>query len=133
MPPSPELRRFRRREKTTVIAVQLALETDGFTYVKWGGEQRCKGGDWIVDNAGETYTIDAESFARTYREVGRGLYEKSAPVWARRAESDGAIPTKEGASAYAAGDWLVFNEPDGTDGYAMPAERFESLYEPDGD
>ena len=31
-----------------VHAVQLDLETDGFTYRKWGAEQRCKRGDWLV-------------------------------------------------------------------------------------
>lgn len=125
-----ELARYRRRAKSTITAVRLDLETEGFTYEKWGGTQTCKRGDWVVNNGGEVYTIDAASFAQTYREVGPGVYEKDAPVWAERAESAGAIPTKEGASAYAAGDMLVYNNADRTDGYAMPAERFDSLYEP---
>jgi hypothetical protein len=32
-----------------------------------GAEQRCKRGDWLVDNGGEVYTVDGDSFARTYR------------------------------------------------------------------
>ncbi len=59
--------RYRKKSDSYVIAVQLDLDTDGFTYRKWGGEQRCKIGDWIVDNRGDIYTVDGEVFARTYR------------------------------------------------------------------
>ena len=34
----------------------------------------------------------------------------------------GTIPTKEGSTEYKPGDFLVFNDPDKEDGYAMPAE-----------
>jgi hypothetical protein len=37
-----------------VIAVRLDLETDGFSYRKWGDTQRCKAGDFIVSNDGDT-------------------------------------------------------------------------------
>jgi len=124
------LREYRRRERTTITAVRLDLETEGFTYQKWGGTQRCKAGDWIVDNAGDTYTIDAEVFANTYRKVGPGVYEKVATVWAQRAESAGVIRTKEGSTEYEAGDVLVYNDAERRDGYAMKAETFDSLYEP---
>jgi len=125
-----QLRRFRRKSGTTVTAVRLDLECTGFSYEKWGSTQYCKRGDWIVNNAGDTYSVDAQSFADTYQELRPGLYEKRGDVWARYADSDGSIATKEGRTAYAAGDVLVFNNPAGGDGYAMPAERFESLYEP---
>lgn len=125
-----QIAKYRRRQRTTVTAVRLDLDTDGFDYRKWGGVQRCKPGDWIVSNAGDTYTVDADVFARTYREVGPGVYEKVAPVWAERAEAAGTIRTKEGATDYAAGDWLVFNDPSRKDGYAMSAAKFASLYEP---
>jgi hypothetical protein len=119
---------YRRRDETDVIAVRLDLETDGFTYRKWGGAQVCKRGDWLVDNAGDVYTVDAETFARTYAPVGRGVYRKTAGVWAERATADGAIRTKEGVTHYRAGDWLVFNDADGADGYAMEEEAFRRLY-----
>jgi hypothetical protein len=48
------LKEFRRRERTTVAAVRLDLETEGFTYRKWGGPQQCKGGDWIVHSGDDT-------------------------------------------------------------------------------
>jgi hypothetical protein len=124
-----ELEKYVRKDRTAVTAVRLDLETDGFTYEKWGATQRCKPGDWIVGNDGETYTIDAESFAKTYRKVGEGRYEKRE-VWAERAEAAGAMPTKEGSTDYSAGDMLVYNDADRRDGYAMPAQKFDSLYRP---
>lgn len=57
-----------------MVAFQLDLDTDGFTYRKWGAEQRCKRGDWLVDNGGDCYTVGAEAFARTYRRVSPGAY-----------------------------------------------------------
>lgn len=124
------LREFRRKDATPVIAVRLDLDTKGFSYTKWGGVQRCKAGDWIVRNGAETYTVDAETFARTHREVRPGTFVKHASVWAERATAAGSIRTKEGATAYSAGDMLVFNDAARDDGYAMPAERFDALYEP---
>jgi len=125
-----ERRKYRKRADAFVIAVRLDLDTDGFTYRKWDDVQTCKPGDWIVDNEGDVYTVDAETFRRTYREVERGRWVKAAPVWAEVAETDGKIRTKEGATHYRAGDYIVFNEPDGGDGYAVTAEKFRSMYEP---
>ena len=114
--------------------MQLDLDTDGFTYRKWGGEQACKRGDWLVNNGGDVYTVDAATFARTYVPVSLGVYRKATAVWAERATADGAIRTSEGATHYRAGDWLVFNSADGTDGYAMTDETFRRLYaEADGE
>ena len=127
-----ELRKYRRKERTLIAAVRLDLETDGFTYRKWGGSQTCKPGDWLVNNGGDVYTIDAATFAETYRPVSLGVYEKVAAVWAEQASAAGAAPTKEGSTAYEAGDFLVYNRADRTDGYAMSAEQFEALYEPAG-
>ena len=69
-------------------------------------------------------------FARTYGMISPGLYEKTTSVWARVAESPGTITTKEGETRYAAGDMIVFNDPEGRDGYAMRVETFAELYEP---
>ena len=78
-------RAYVKREAQGVIAVQLDLVTQGFTYEKWGGTQTCKPGDWIVNNAGDTYTIDRASFARTYQATSPGNYVKISPVWAEPA------------------------------------------------
>ena len=122
-------RTYVKREAQTVIAVQLDLDTKGFTYEKWGGTQTCKPGDWIVSNAGDTYTVDRESFASTYRAAGHGEYVKIAPVYAEVAANAGDVTTKEGTTHYAAGDYLVYNEPDGGDPYAVSKENFERMYQ----
>lgn len=126
--------RYRRRPDQAVTAVRLALDFDGFLcYRKWGHEQRAQAGDWLVDNGGEVYTVAADSFARSYRELSPGRWIKAAPVWAERAARAGSVATKEGLSAYQAGDWLVSNGADGSDAYAIAAARFEQLYEPDSE
>ena len=128
-----ELRRYRRKPGTAVIAVQLDLDTEGFSYRKWGATQQCKAKDWIVNNAGDTYSVDAATFAKTYREQSPGRYVKAGHVFAERAAAAGSIKTKEGQTAYHAGDMLVFNEPNRGDGYAVSAEKFDQLYEADPD
>jgi hypothetical protein len=110
--------------------VQLDLETTGFTYQKWGNAQQCKPGDWLVNNDGDTYTVDRQTFERTYRATGPGTYVKVTPVWADVADTPGVIRTKEGGTRYLAGDYLVYNEPDGGDGYAVSKDKFERMYEP---
>src|SRR4029077_16160538 len=116
-----------------VVAIRLSVDTDGFVYRKWGAEQRAKPGDWLVDNGGDIYTVDADVFARTYRKVGSapGAYVKPTPVWARKAETAGAVPTKEGQTNYQAGDYIVSNTSDDSDQYAISAAKFEALYMPD--
>ncbi len=125
-----ERKKYVKREKSQVTAVQLDLDTPGFAYQKWGHEQHCKAQDWIVNNDGDVYTVDKESFAKTYRQVSPGLYQKVGPVWAEVAASDGSIDTKEGTTTYKAGDYLVFNDEDGKDGYAVDKGTFEEMYEP---
>ncbi len=127
---TPLLKRYRTRPDHPVAAVRLDLDTEGFAYRKWGGLQRAKAGDWLVDNAGDCYTVDAEVFARTYRRVAPGQYVKDTPVWACVATTSGAVRTKEGESHYAPGDVIVSNQPDGSDAWCMTAERFAALYEP---
>ncbi|MCY1542070.1 hypothetical protein D9M68_777950 [compost metagenome] len=123
--------RYRKRPDQFVVAVQLNLETPSFTYRKWGAEQRCKSGDWLVVNAGDTYTVDAEVFARTYRAVGEGHYVKSTPVWAEVARDAGSVRTKEGESHYGPGDYVVSNNEDGSDAYCVSRAKFEAMYEID--
>src|SRR4030095_14555782 len=112
------------------VAVQLDLETPGFSYRKWGDTQTCKRGDWVVNNDGDVYTVDRESFARTYEPTGQGTYVKRTPVWAEVAPAAGEGRTKEGATHYEAGDYLVSNDPDGSDAYAVAKDVFERMYEP---
>lgn len=121
-------RRYIHRPERSVVAVRLALDTDGLVYRKWEGEQRAKAGDWLVDNDGDVYTVDADVFERTYRQTGTGTYVKTTPIWAGQASRAGSIKTKEGVTHYEAGDYLVSNNSDGSDEYAISATKFESLY-----
>lgn len=122
------LGKYLRRDNTPVTAVQLDLDLERFTYRKWGGVQTASAGDWLVNNDGDVYTVDRESFEHSYRQVSPGIYKKFAPVWARRAGTAGKMPTREGETRYEAGDMLVFNDPEERDGYAMSAETFGKLY-----
>ncbi len=125
-------RKFIPRPDRPVTAVQLALDTDGLVYRKWGGEQRAKPNDWLVNNAGEVYTVDASSFAATYRAIDPagmpGLYVKTTPVWAIEATAAGAVETREGRSQYEAGDFIVSNTPNGDDSYAVARDIFHGRY-----
>jgi len=125
----PIRRKYLHKPTFFVTAVQLDLDTEGFAYNKWGGRQACKRGDWLVDNHGDKYTVAQESFAKTYKFVSPGVYTKSAPVWAEVADKPGKIKTSEGETAYAAGDYLVANNEDGSDGYAVSAAKFRELYD----
>jgi hypothetical protein len=129
---SMALREYKRRAGSNVFAVRLDLDTEGFTYSKWGETQRCKRGDWIVLNGADTYTVDGDVFARTYQLVSGAEYRKAGTVWAQQAASAGSISTKEGATQYAQGDYVVYNDREQTDGYAMSRAKFEEFYEPVG-
>jgi len=124
-------KRYRTKAGIFITAVQLDLDFDGFTFRKWGADQRCKPGDWLANNRGDTYTIDGEVFARTYRKLGPGVYRKATPIWAEVATVPGKVNTLEGESHYDAGDYIVSNNEDGSDAYCMSAEKFLATYEPD--
>jgi hypothetical protein len=121
--------RYVKRATSFVVAVQLDLQTKGFTYEKWGGTQTCKQGDWLVSNSGDTYTVDRDSFDRTYKNLGPGLYRKTAPIWAEVAQQAGTVETKEGVTSYKPGDYLVSNDQEGKDSYAVSKTSFEAMYE----
>ncbi len=121
--------RYRKKPDQAVTAIKLDLETPGLKFKKWGAQQRASRGDWLVDNDGEVYTVEARSFARTYRKVGPGRYVKKTPVWAELATRAGSIATKEGSSRYRRGDYIVYNERNGGDGYAVAAARFRRMYQ----
>lgn len=53
--------KYLKRSTEFVVAIQIDLDMDGFTYQKWGGTQRCKRGDWLVNNNGDLYTVDGDT------------------------------------------------------------------------
>ena len=111
-----------------ITAVQMTLDTDGFEYNKWDGTQKCNRGDWIVDNNGDCYTINNESFKATYKNTSEGRYKKIAHVWAEQASEAGSIATREGSTSYVSGDYIVYNSGDESDAYAVSKEKFEAMY-----
>jgi len=121
-------KRYVKNVDQIITAVQLNLDTAGFEYQKWDGVQQCGSGDWIVDNDGDCYTINEESFANTYQMVAAGRYKKTAYVWAEQASEAGTITTREGSTSYSRGDYIVYNSSDESDGYAVAKEKFESMY-----
>lgn len=127
--PMAKLHCYKKNATAYVIAVKIDLDTDGFTYRKWGSLQTCKSGDWLVCNQGDTYTIDQETFSDSYEQISPGLYIKTNIVWAEVAEDSGVIKTKEGETHYRSGDYLVYNSEGREDGYAMDPATFKSLYE----
>lgn len=132
-PGAGERKRYRQKGGHQVSAIRLNLDLQSFAYRKWGAMQTGKPGDWLVESDGSVHTVDAHSFARTYRQVGPGRYEKHTTVWAEPAARAGWIRTLEGETHYEAGDYLVWNDAQGSDGYAIQRARFEELYEPLGE
>lgn len=135
-----DLKPYRRRADTPVTAIPIDLVANPdsqpgdpvFTYHKWDDTQTAKTGDWLVKNGDDVYTVDRQTFENTYTATDTaGQYIKTGNVWAKRATEQGTIQTKEGSTRYDAGDWLMFNDPEGKDGYAVSAERFLDLYELD--
>jgi len=123
-------RKYRKKASQFVVAVKLDLDTDGLVYRKWGGTQQAKPGDWLVDNDGDVYTVDGDVFARTYERLRPGVYVKTTPIWAEVATEAGSVKTKEGASHYRRGDYIVYNERNGGDGYCITAAKFKAMYRP---
>lgn len=122
-------KRYRKRPGHFVTAVRLNLDMPVFHYKKWGGHQRCKPGDWLVNNDGDTYTVAAHVFMETYEELSPGVYQKCVVVLAERADAPGTIKTIEGITQYEPGDYLVHNREDGSDSYAVARVKFEEMYE----
>ena len=120
---------YRKRKNTAVTAVQIELDTEGFSYIKWGGQQQCRRGDWLINSDNGCYTVSDSSFKRTYREESPGRYVKHTLVRATKASVSGKISTQEGETAYSAGDYLIDNSDDGSDRYAIREQTFHELYE----
>lgn len=125
------LKKYRKKANQKIHAIQVDLDLISFSYRKWRDTQTCKAGDWLVENNGDVYTIDQQVFAETYLQIGPATYQKIVPVWARQANADGSVETKEGRSHYKVGDFIVANHADGSDAWCMGEEKFHDLYEPD--
>jgi hypothetical protein len=74
--------------------------------------------------------VQRDSFAQTYEKVDIGKYRERTPIWAEVATHPGQVRTKEGLRAYEPGDYLVSNDEEGRDQYAIARQRFDEMYEP---
>lgn len=118
------------RKRGMVEAVKMDLEMLPLRYEKWGGWQVAEPGDWIVLSNGDTYTINAAEFAKTYVSMGvPGHYKKSAITYARELTGAGTIKTLEGTSDYAVGDFLCAPDKEMTNAYPVDRETFLSTYD----
>jgi hypothetical protein len=80
-----------------------------------------------VNNHRDVYTVDADIFPiRIARSLS--VYEKTG-VYGPDRRRNRRRTDQRGATAYAPGDYLVFNDPEGCDDYAMKPEKFHELYE----
>ncbi len=120
---------YKKKQNQIITAVQLDLDTSGFTFHKWGGEQQCRAGDWLVNSDDDCYTVTNLSFQKTYTRVSPGRYLKHATVKAKQALTAGSVKTQEGQTSYQAGDYIVKNTEDESDSYAVAKDPFNRLYE----
>jgi hypothetical protein len=125
------LRRYIKKHTQVVEAMPLAIDGATLKYEKWGGQQQAQEGDWLVNNSGEFYTVEKNSFANTYQKIFGNRYRKVAPVWAEVADKDGEIVTKEGLTHYQSGDVIVCNNENKVDCYAIAKDVFVQTYQPD--
>lgn len=122
-------KKYRKQAGQLVTAVKLNLDFDGFGYRKWGGSQKCKSGDWLVDNDGDVYTVESDYFCDNYRQVSPGRYEKTGIVWAVAANKNCDVKTIEGTTRCMAGDYIVFDREEQGKCYAVRKHQFERMYE----
>lgn len=111
-------------------AIPLDLDDLVFTFNKWGAVNKAKTNDLLVRKNGESYIIDRISFEDTCEPVSHSpdRYVKTSPILARQMNEDGIILTKEGRTNYTAGQFLCYNRPDLTDGWAQKASNIENNY-----
>lgn len=85
------------------VAIQLQSGTTGFSYHKWVTSQSCKPGDWIVKNAFDMYTVDENSFSRSYRAASLSCHRIFSPVRASMVGLGCTNESKEGFTQCQAG------------------------------
>ena len=113
-----------------VVAIQIDFDNVTLTYHKWGNDQKAVSGDWLVNTYGDVLTVNREIFARSYQAIGHGQFLQTGHVWGKQAVEPGTLQTKNGKINYQAGDYLVFNDPEGNHGIVMKANVFPEFYLP---
>ncbi|MGQ7787939.1 PGDYG domain-containing protein [Nesterenkonia sp. K-15-9-6] len=90
------------------VRAQRVVEPHRWTTAS-GAVMEAKPGDWIVDDDGQQWSVDAEVFAETYEAVSEGRYRKTGEVRARQIAQPTSLETLEGSDQLDAGDWVVQN------------------------
>jgi hypothetical protein len=121
------------RKAIPVTAIQIDFDKVSFTYHKWGSDQKATSGDWIVNTNGDIFTVPREIFARSYKMIGHGQYLQTGDVWVRHTIEPGFLKTNNGKVNYKAGDYLVFNDPEGNHGIVVKPNIFTEFYLPISD
>jgi len=107
------------REGQEVTAIHLNLNLDAFIHQKWGRIQGAKHGNWRVERDGQVHIVAEKSFEQTYKKIGPATYTKNGSTWAAPAAEAGIIVTQEGETHFRHGDYIVWNDAAGSDGYAV--------------
>ncbi|WP_157558894.1 hypothetical protein [Nocardioides sp. Soil774] len=114
------------RSRVVVTAKRLGEQVTWKTAS--GSNLTAEAGDWLVSDGESSWTVAADVFATTYREVGSGSFTKTALVVARQLAVKVTIATMEGPATGNAGDWVVRNP--GGDAWPVPDREFKRRYEP---
>ena len=117
--------RFRRSGRVRLVRVAERAET-------WtsdsGSPMSVEPGDMIVTSGERTWSITPDSFAATYVQVERDVYERTGEVWARRAKPGEWVATQEGEDVAGEGQWRVTDD-DGNSWF-VPEDVFTANYRP---
>jgi hypothetical protein len=115
-------------EPTAVVRARRLPE--GATWLTdRGAPMQAEAGDWeLTDDSGGRWTVQPETFARSYRRLLDGRYAKVERVNAVQLTSELQVPTAEGVSPARAGDWLL-RDADGAV-WPVPDETFRARYRP---
>lgn len=92
-----------------------------------GSNLTAQPGDWLLCDGNDNWTVAADVFRATYRNLGGDQYAKFTIVRARQLSSRTTINTLEGPSLAEPGDWLVGNP--GGDAWPVPRADFGRRYE----
>lgn len=120
-------RHARRFQPTAVVSARRLTRP-----LSWlsesGARLQAQPGDWELTDDGNSWTITADAFARSYQARSDGRYAKKEIVQAVRLAEPVEVSTAEGPSTGRPGDWLV-RDPVGAV-WPVPDHTFRRRYRP---
>jgi hypothetical protein len=111
-------------------AVTAARSDRDWTWTNRAGEtMHAKAGDWrVVAPDGDSWSVTADIFAKTYEHEEGDRWQRTGTVRARPALPGEVISSLEGQQTAAAGDWVIRGSQDEL--WITSAEHFAANYEP---